>query len=1049
MLHNARKDDLMKNKNKLAFLSVAFAALLTLGACNMLTPSARNKSKEESSLIDDTSEQSSDVSSASSSVDDSSSDSSSSSSSSSSSEENHTYTVTFFVGSEAVQTSQVDEGELAEYSGPLPTSTNGVFIGWSPDINRPITSNTEFHAVFEQYANTQMIDDFESYEDSPSMKDEGWTALTYSNGSWTSETAATVSLCGNAYEGNKALRFDVWANGVDYKCAKLFQGGEFQNAANALQFSLMIPSNFTVKVLLHAKMTIQGSVQSPSFTYTVYKESSDYVEYTIPLNDPGWALWGESGKSISWAADWLGVHEDALLNYLTRIEFYVKANGGGSKAVAYLDNVKFVTIDNPAYAAKERLQLADCYTASLHGGSTLRLDVKDNGTATASIIDIPSPVSVDGTFALNGNEVTFTSSSLTYKGTLTNGGSLIRYVSATGSLAEEVTGINLMGVQVLDNYEQYDKDGQAYYQNGDKAQRSGCRGAYYSEYYAGSGSSPWGGNGWMLMGGNGDQLKLKQDAAGAHSGNNYLCLKHSKDKAMRYMQWGLFDGSSEKNAYRGSTFSFWAKSNGWVQSFKFYAYSQSAPTNATKDEYVKAYQFTEQAAISEWKHYEIELNPDAVYYGFMVLIEKNYNLSANEAYLYIDDVEIYGANPYATYVEPEPEPPFSFKPNLQYNAKINGLIQAFLIPGNDNNISLSAPGLGLSVGGTYVVNEKEVTISLDGGVTYVLTASDDGYDLTFKSVTGSGIVADALNNLSFSMLLYGDNAESYEESGSMYYQSNTNEKDISGARGAYYCDYYTGSGTSPLGGSGWSLMGGSGDQLSLDKENYYEGKQSLKMKKSTAGPMRYLQWDLFKGTARPITGVNKFVVYLRNQAASITDGKLYIYTAQKITSSNQTTARVTIEITLEANQDWTAYEVELDPTQTYYGYGVYLAKASETGYINVDGAMFYGPDNDPTLNFYTKKDVILTGSTAVGEGNIKFDINGNLYLTLEPVGASNTPCPYTMSMNENHQIMTIKYNNNILAGEYNVSSAGFVTFTITSATGIFALHNLEGVVFSN
>ena len=116
------------------------------------------------------------------------------------------------------------------------------------------------------------------------------------------------------------------------------------------------------------------------------------------------------------------------------------------------------------------------------------------------------------------------------------------------------------------------------------------------------------------------------------------------------MQWGLFDGTAEQQSFRGSKFSFWAKSNGWVKNFKFYMYSQSAPTNATRDERVKSYQFEETEAIGQWKHYEIELNPKLVYYGYMVLIEKNYNLSGNEAYLYIDDVEVYTANPYATYV---------------------------------------------------------------------------------------------------------------------------------------------------------------------------------------------------------------------------------------------------------------------------------------------------------------------------------------------------------------------------------------------------------------
>ena len=130
--------------------------------------------------------------------------------------------------------------------------------------------------------------------------------------------------------------------------------------------------------------------------------------------------------------------------------------------------------------------------------------------------------------------MTFTSAdagaTLVYKAQLKNGGQSMKFVEAGGAFAEAVTGVDLNAVQVVDNYEQYTSDGQAYCQKyPDINARSGCRGAYYSEYYAGEGnSSPWGGSGWSLMGSSGEQLKLKQDQAGAHSGNNYLCLKHSK-----------------------------------------------------------------------------------------------------------------------------------------------------------------------------------------------------------------------------------------------------------------------------------------------------------------------------------------------------------------------------------------------------------------------------------------------------------------------------------------------------------------------------------------
>lgn len=1048
----------MNNKNKLAFLSVAFAALLALGACNINGPSRRIKSSEN---IPSSTEV------ASSSNTDKSSDAPSSSSinntsstpTTSSTEPVVTHAVTFVVEGVTVSTIEVEDGQTAIYQGETPTkqASDGkdyVFKCWSPDINSPITKDTTFTAVFSSYSNVQMIDDFESYEDSPSMKDEGWTALGYSNATntWTDQTGATVSLGSKSVEGNRALRFDAWENGVGYKFAKIFQGGEFPNAANALQFRLMVPQINTVKVLLHANMTIAGTVQSPAFHYTLNVQSGDYVEYTIPLNDEGWALWGESGKSIAWAADWLGVNEDLILNYLTRIEFYIQGNDGGSGLpyIAFLDSAKFVTIDNPTNKQEENLVLADRYTATLSDGSTLRLDVGANGAATASIIDLETPVSVNGTIAVEGRNVTFTSSALTYTGILSNSGNLIKFASASGTMAALVDDVNLVGVQVVENFDQYTEDGQAYCGKYDINSRSGCRGAYYSEYYDDNGTevpSPWGGNKWSLMGGEGDQLKLKQNQSDAHSGKNYVCMKNSTSKGMRYMQWGLFDGTSEKNAFRGSKLGFWAKTNGLVGKFTVSMYSQTAPTNATRDSYVKKATFTEVAAVNDWKHYELELNPKVVYYGFMFYLDASWKSS--DTYLYVDDIEVYGANPYAVYVEPEPEKPFTLTPGLRYNAKINGLVQAFLEVKKDNAVKLTAPGPGLVVNGTYAIEDKDVTMTLDGGITYVVTASEDRYGLNFKSVTGEGVVAQALNGLNFNMLAYGDTAESYDGAGTMYYQGNTDEKAMSGARGAYYCDYYTGGGSSPVGGPGWNLMGGNGDQLTLDTDNHYEGSKSLKMKKSTAGGMRYIQWDLYKGTARPITGMSKFSVYLKNQATSNTALKLYVFTAQQITSSNHTTARITKEITLTGSQDWTEYTIDLDPTKTYYGYGIFLNQASETGWINVDNAMFYGANNDARLNYYAKKDLTLNGVLASNPASITFGENGTAVLNAEALGVNNVSCTYTMAMDGNNQVMTLVAGDNTIVGTYEVTMAGQISFTVTSATGSLAAAVPAGTTFSN
>ena len=1053
----------MKRKNKIAFLTLALSLAMILGACNS-TPSSSTNSEPSSRTAELTTSEPTSVPSSSVTGDvPSSSVVPSSTSTPSSQIVAQKYTVTFKVGDNTVYTTQIEEGGIAEYQGDEPTKAGDAnaskykFMGWDRDLSQPITADTVINAVFAAYYDKAEIDDFEQYEDTASMIDEGWVALAYSSSGWTDETKAAVSLSTNAADGKQALRLDAWQNSMGYKADKIFKEKEFTQPANALVFKIMAPQTVTIKVLLHAAVTIGGKLQAPSFTFTIGKPiSSDYVDYVVPLADDGWALWGEAGKSIKSVADWSGVSEENILSYLTKIEFYFEGNdnAGGQPYTAFIDSVNFVTLDQPAYIQQDSVTLGNLYTATLPSNNILRVDIKDDGSATASIIDLATPQTINGTVTLEDRLVTFKSAdngqTLTYKGKITNSGQLIKFESATGAFASNVDEVNLTAVQTVDNYEQYDKDGVSYYQSQkDKNARSGCRGAYYSEYYAGSGSSDWGGNGWQIMGGDGSQLKLKQDPSGAHSGNNYLCLKHSKDKAMRYMQWGLFDGTSEQNAFRGNKFSFWARSNGYVQKFKFYMYSQSAPTNATRDERVKSFEFVEDDAISEWKHYEIDLNPNFVYYGFSILIEKNTSLSANEAYLYIDDVEVYAANPYAKYTPPETK---KLPTNVNYLGKIAGLYQVQAIIKNVTEVYLIAPGLTSSLfTGTYVFDETEIVMAFTDD-TYTALVSEDMKTLTFKSVTGTGVIAQYLTGVDFTMIDYAEEAEQYKNNGLMYYQS-SGVASRSGARGAYYCEYYQGgdSYSTSVGGQKWSLMGGNGDQLQLGTGDAYVGQKYIKMKKSTAGAMRYMQWGLYDGTAEGHTGVSNLTIGLKNPMDTETKITVSVYKVQKVTTETNTEEnRVDKVITLPANQGWLSYNIELDPNETYYGFAVLADKASTTGYFGVDNVYYYNVDNNPSNNFYTKKDLTLSGNIVAGEVSVKFDNLGKFYFTCANLGANNLEGTYDMYMESvSTQIMVLSIQGTTIKGTYYVGANGVATFTVTEVTGAMSAAIEIGTVLAN
>ena len=1054
----------MKNKTKFAFLTLALSTGLIIGACgshettpsSSLSPSSENSISSSSEEAPSSAFSSSSVTpssndsgaSSQSSSPSSSSSQSSSSSNSSSSLIKSTYTVDFVVDGQIVKTYEVEPGELVNYDGEIPTKNpdaNAVkyrFKNWDKDLNEPVTGDMTFTAVFAEYAAEIIVDDFENYSGAAALKDAGWNAWTLGSSNWTTETKASVSISRNAADGNKALRLDAWQNNCDFKAVKTLKE-PFEKSANAIQFKLMIPSEMkSVKILLKGQIEIEGKLQAPSFEYVLHPTSSEYMEYTIPLADDNWILWGEQGKSIKEVAGWMGIHEDDYLNYLTSIDFYARGDDGlgGQPYLAFIDSVKFVTLDDAAFSQTQELKQYDRYTGTLADGSTLRVDLAADGSATAKIIDIREPQTIAGNYVIENNEITFISAdsgaSLVYKGNITNGGQLVKYQSATGTLANAVLDMDLNSVQVVNDFEQYTESGEAYSQeNWDETALTGMRGDFYSEYYVGSGNAEWGKNGWQQMP-SGDEMNLVKDANSAHGGTNYASFKHFSENGARYMPWDLFKGNGDKNSFRGSTFSFWAK--GYVNRLKVSVYSQSKPTNATRTSYVKEGSFNEGKVVNEWTHFEIELNPKFVYYGFIILIDNDY---AGDGQLLIDDIEVYSASPYATYKEPEVK---KLTQAMSYIGKINDLIKVQLFIRSETAVWLMIPGLeSTTLKGTYVFDGQDVTMTFDGDV-YVASVSEDMRTFTFKSISGTGKVATYLKNLSFKMYDYADNAETYDKDGVMYCQGNENTSNRSGARGAYYCQYcWEGN---------WILMGNGGDQLGLDTTNKIEGQKSLKMKKSTNGDLKYTQWGLFDGTAEPHTGASKFAIWLKNPLSTATNLQVILYKVQKVTSSTDIDANKIVEdITLEPNQEWTEYTINLDPNETYYGYCINAPKASASGYFNVDNAYYYSVDNNPALTFFTKKDLVLSGNITAGEASIKFNELGKFYLTCAGLQANNVGGTYDMDLMSDYitQEIVLTVSGTTVKGTYAVDATGKVTLAVTKVTGTMADYIEVGTVFTN
>lgn len=1043
----------MKNKKLFGVISLLLATGLILAGCikgKDKSETSSSSSQTSSSLL------SSDTSTISSSESQSSDPSSESSSESSS--ETTKYTVTLKVGDDVIYTEEVEEGGLVSYSG-TPSKAGDAespkyrFTGWDKDITAPITEDTVFTAQFASYAAEYKVGDFEEFESNSELADEGWYTLGYSSTGWTKDTKASLSIGRRATEGNQSLRFDAWANNNDYKLARDLPTKEYTKSVNALKFSLMVPKITTVKVLLQGSVTADGKTTSAYFSIKLDVISEEYVDYVIPFDDPNWALWGEAGKSMVEVADWVGFHQDDILPHLTSIEFYFRANDGigGQKYIAFLDDISFVTLDNPEATKTESLGYYSTYTGLTTSDNTVKLDINNDGTAVASVITLETPLNVNGKITITDNQLAFVSDdegeTLTYVGKLINGGQRIEFLSASGTLKSEVTDMTLNAVQKVEDFEEYDSAGLAYYSgNLDITKKSGLRGAFFSEYFKGSGQSEWGGTGWSLMEGDGDQIDLKKD--GGHTGNNYASFKHSKDFGMRYIQWGLFDSSSEINSFRGSKLSFWAKTNGLVEKFKVSMYSQTAPRNATKDNQVKSLVVSANAQIDDWKHYEIDLNPSLVYYGFLVFMDKNYDLGSNATYLYLDDFEVYTDSPYARFV---PKSELKVPVGMTYIGKVKGGINSMIEIIDETTATYTIPGLELTRTGTYTFSGDTATFNFENGTTYVATLSEDAKSLTCVSVSGTDeAIVSRLTGLNFNMVDYAENAESYENDGTMYYQGNTDEELISGARGAYHCEYYLEGASIPsiIGGVNWSLMGGDGDQIQLDSTTKVDGRQSLKFQYGSVN-MRYIQWGLAKGTAKPHTGNNKFAIYLKNTNEVDIKIRLCVFKLQKIDASSVNTARADREITIPASSDWALYTMDLSASETYYGYGIIMPTMSESGFIHVDKAYYYHDADSPDVDFVIPNGLSLTGTFSdVGEATFNFTGKGTLKFTCAAISKNNAGGSYKLEKVGEDVRITMVIGFGTIVATYSINSNNEVTLTVISTGGNLASSLPAGDAFT-
>ena len=178
------------------------------------------------------------------------------------------------------------------------------------------------------------------------------------------------------------------------------------------------------------------------------------------------------------------------------------------------------------------------------------------------------------------------------------------------------------------------------------------------------------------------------------------------------------------------------------------------------------------------------------------------------------------------------------------------------------------------------------------------------------------------------------------------YDYNNPAENRSGMRANYYFDYYGGGSTSPLGGTNWDLMK-STDYFDLYKTSGLYDSQCARVKHNRGAAMRYINYNLYDGSATAITNGGSLVFFAKGSDTEDVKIKIRAYMVNKVDKNNQITAGTVStlfdDVTIHQNSGnyagWQKYEFQLAANKTYYGFSI------TTIHNNGSGATYFYLDN--------------------------------------------------------------------------------------------------------
>ena len=494
-------------------------------------------------------------------------------------------------------------------------------------------------------------------EDGSSIDDatlnEYYRKMKYTSGWEVAASYLTLDDTSEDYVTGNAVDYHTWYHGMFYMFEKdIALNGKFN------EFDFTIKSGDSITVIFSFQIThtliINGiDLNGVYIKYTLSESPVLWHNYRVSMSDSNWKVnyGGQDydASTIITMINQAGIKVQSISDMFPFFDVFqlrIKASysDSGSSAHTYVDDVQLLNSDLEQTEIKEiipnlELQKNYAFKGDLVTGS---MNVYSENHMKFNITT-PVSLEMDASYVIEDEVLIVTSEKagqdFVARFVSSDGGLTLALESVTGSFAQYLIGIQAECITCLNDFESYTETGVGYDANNPEENRSGLRGDFICDYYSGSDNdySPIGGKKWNLMRST-DYMYLSDTVA--HTGSKSLNIKSSSN-TMRFMSWGLHDGSA--TGVRGRTFSFWAKGGDKktiTMRVGVYSVKEVGPSNHT-DLSVKEQEDITIEINSDWTLYTIELDRSKLYYGFTFInLGPSDGMSGSQR-IYVDDIYVY------------------------------------------------------------------------------------------------------------------------------------------------------------------------------------------------------------------------------------------------------------------------------------------------------------------------------------------------------------------------------------------------------------------------